>query len=179
MMELGATVCTPKSPRCAECPLSQWCRARKLGIAAELPDARSKRATVKITVAAAVLLDPRGQTLLVRYSDKDGDLFSHMWQFPALEIRKAGTSELTRHLRERFGVILNGTVAALKSARHAVTYRNVRVLPFLARVTRLPDIAGGKLVLLSRAGELPISNLTRKIVDAAIAGVNGDVEAGG
>ena len=33
MMELGATVCTPKSPRCGECPAAKWCRARKLGVA--------------------------------------------------------------------------------------------------------------------------------------------------
>ena len=37
MMDLGATVCTPKSPRCVICPLMQNCRARKLGIAEELP----------------------------------------------------------------------------------------------------------------------------------------------
>src|SRR6202049_4537333 len=35
MMELGATVCTPKSPRCGECPVEKWCRARKLDIAGE------------------------------------------------------------------------------------------------------------------------------------------------
>src|SRR6266849_8168411 len=55
MMELGATLCTPKSPRCEDCPASKWCRARKLGIAAEIPEARRKRATVEITLAAAVL----------------------------------------------------------------------------------------------------------------------------
>jgi A/G-specific adenine glycosylase len=55
MMELGATLCTPKSPRCVECPVSAWCRARKLGVAGEIPDARIKRATVNLTIAAAVL----------------------------------------------------------------------------------------------------------------------------
>src|SRR5215470_9527816 len=37
MMDLGATVCTPKSPRCVICPLMKSCRALKLGIAEELP----------------------------------------------------------------------------------------------------------------------------------------------
>ena len=37
MMDLGATVCTPRSPACGVCPLMPACRARALGIAAELP----------------------------------------------------------------------------------------------------------------------------------------------
>src|SRR5437899_9618319 len=33
MMELGASICTPRSPRCVECPVSRWCRAYQLGLA--------------------------------------------------------------------------------------------------------------------------------------------------
>src|SRR3977135_3034003 len=87
MMELGATVCVPKSPKCGECPVAKWCRARKLGIEEQLPDARKKRAAVKVTLAAAVLVDPRGRTLLVRQTSNDGALFSRMWQFPALQTK--------------------------------------------------------------------------------------------
>src|SRR6202171_1405948 len=83
MMELGATVCIPKSPKCGECPVAPWCQARKLGIAELLPETKKKRAPVQVTLAAAVLLDPRGRTLLVRRTGKDGALFSRMWQFPA------------------------------------------------------------------------------------------------
>ena len=49
MMELGATVCTPRTPRCAECPVAHWCRARALGIADSLPAARRKPKTVRVT----------------------------------------------------------------------------------------------------------------------------------
>ena len=37
MMDLGATVCMPRNPRCVICPLMQGCRGRELGIAEELP----------------------------------------------------------------------------------------------------------------------------------------------
>src|SRR6266851_1906591 len=60
MMELGATLCTPRAPQCLLCPVAQFCRARKLGLAESLPAARKKRATVEITLASAVLLDPGG-----------------------------------------------------------------------------------------------------------------------
>ena len=144
MMELGATLCTPKSPRCAECPVEKWCRARALGIAEKLPSARKKRAAVKVTLAAAVLLDPRGRTLLVRQPDGDGALFSRLWQFPALESTgKDLSTALAGHLHEKFGVAGKNCLTPLTAARHAVTFRNIRLEPYLVRVARLPRATGG------------------------------------
>ncbi|HEV7966420.1 MAG TPA: A/G-specific adenine glycosylase [Candidatus Acidoferrales bacterium] len=170
MMELGATVCTPKSPRCGQCPAENWCRAHGLGIAEKLPSSRKKRATVEVTLAAAVLLDPRGRTLLVRQFDGDGALFSRLWQFPALETTgtDAGAA-LARHLHDRFGVARNGNPAPLATARHAVTFRNIRLEPYLVRVTHLPRVAGARTVALGQIRSLPISNATQKIAAVAIA----------
>ena len=170
MMELGATVCTPKSPKCTECSIQRWCRARRLGIAEELPQARNKRATVDLTLAAAVLLDHRGRTLLVRQVDDDGALFSGMWQFPAVEAGRAGEHTLARHLREKFGVEVNGNIAELGAARHTVTFRNIRLQPYLIRVASLPQPAGAHVVALKHVQRLPISNATRKIARSAILG---------
>ena len=170
MMELGATVCTPKSPRCDECPVEKWCRARKLGIAEELPSARKKRAPVEVTLAAAVLLDPGGRTMLVRQLDGDGALFSRMWQFPALETTGADAGAvLAAHLREKFGVARKGRLTPLKTARHAVTFRNIRLEPYLVRVALLPEVTGARIVKLSQIRRLPVSNATQKIADAAMA----------
>ncbi len=172
MMELGATVCTPKSPRCAECPIEKWCRARKLGIEETLPSARKKRATVKITIAAAVLLDPRGRTLLVRQPDGDGDLFSHLWQFPALETTGLdGSAALAKHMREKFGVATKENLTPLATARHAVTFRNIRLEPYLIRVQQLRRAKGGRIVALAQVRRMSISNATRKILDTTIANV--------
>jgi len=170
MMELGANVCTPKSPRCGECPAEKWCRARKLGIAEKLPSARKKRATVEVTLAAAVLLDPRGRTLLVRQLDGDGALFSRMWQFPALETKGVDSGPaLARHLREKFGVAWNGNLTPLATARHAVTFRNIRLEPYLVPVALLPSVTGARVVALGQIRRLPISNATQKIALIAIA----------
>ena len=57
LMELGATVCTPKSPQCLLCPIAQFCAGRKLGIAESLPEKRKKRATVAVQLVSVVLLD--------------------------------------------------------------------------------------------------------------------------
>ena len=167
MMELGATVCTPKSPLCDKCPVEKWCRARELGIAEKLPPARKKRATIKVTLAAAVLLDPCGRTLLVRQLNGDGALFSRMWQFPALETAQADTrAALDSHLRDNFGVTTQLDFTPLIVARHTVTFRDIRLAPYLVRVACLPDVTGGRSVALSEIRRLPISNATQKIADA-------------
>ena len=170
MMELGATVCTPKSPRCRECPASQWCRARRLGIVEMLPTARRKPATIEVTLAATVLLDPRRRTLLVRGSSGEGVLFSRMWQFPALQTTGADARELlVAHLRDNLGLEVNGNFTPLAAARHTVTFRKIRLEPFLLHLARLPRVKGARIVPLTRFRGLPVSNATRKIADAAIA----------
>jgi A/G-specific adenine glycosylase len=170
VMELGATVCTPKSPRCGECPVANCCRALKLGIAEQLPGARRKRAAVQVTLAAAVFVDSVGRTLLIRRTGNDGALFSRMWQFPAIETPADASSNLAQHLRENFGLTVTETqMIRLKTAHHAVTFREIRLQPFLIRVERLPEIAGARTRLLARFGKLPVSSATRKIATAAIA----------
>jgi A/G-specific adenine glycosylase len=167
VMELGATVCTPKSPHCGECPVAAWCRARKLGIAAELPAPRDKRKPVHLTLAAAVLLDPRGKTLVIRKGD--GALFSRLWQFPVLEITANGAARLRQHLKKIFAITVDGRMTPLGAARHTVTFREVRLEPYLARVAKLPEVQGARKPSLKRLADLPISGATRKIADAAIS----------
>jgi A/G-specific adenine glycosylase len=169
MMELGAIVCTPKSPRCGECPAAKWCRARRLGIAEDVPAARKKRGTVEITLSAAVLLDAQGRTLLVRQPNGDGALFSRMWQFPALETTGTDAiAKLARHLSEKFGLAVDGHHTPLAPARHTVTFRNIRLQPYLIRTADLPEAAGARIVPLAQIRRLPISNATKKIAAAAI-----------
>src|SRR5271169_1659919 len=65
MMELGATICTPRSPQCLLCPVSEFCQARKQGLTDLIPEKRKKRETVPIALAALVMLDTAGRTLLL------------------------------------------------------------------------------------------------------------------
>jgi A/G-specific adenine glycosylase len=175
MMELGATVCTPKSPSCDECPVAHWCRARTLGIADQVPESRQRPVAVQVVLAAAVLLDRRGRTLLVRQNSADGALFSRMWQFPAIETTGNAAKDLSAYLRENFGVkpakraTEAGSMTPIRTARHTVTFRNIRLEPFVIHVAQLPQIAGARSPRLERLAQMPISNATRKIADAAIA----------
>ena len=68
VMELGATVCLPRKPACPACPLRAQCQAAARGLQEELPEARSRRAPVNVTVAAA-LVEKEGRVLLVRRAE--------------------------------------------------------------------------------------------------------------
>jgi A/G-specific adenine glycosylase len=169
LMELGETICTPQSPHCPACPISRSCKAHARGLAHEIPAPRKKRPIVNVKIAAAIFRDPQGRTLLVKDPGAhDHVLFSRMWQFPAVEVKRNPRVELTKHLRATLDV--NGiALEALAEARHGVTFRNVTLLPFLARVDHLPANAGtqSRVLPLKSIARLPISSATRKIANAA------------
>ncbi|MGB7023570.1 MAG: A/G-specific adenine glycosylase [Candidatus Acidiferrales bacterium] len=190
MMELGETICTPRSPSCAACPIARHCKARALGIAEQLPAARQKRKPANVHIAAAVLVDPRGHTLLTKIPGAhDSVLFSRLWQFPAVAIACNGNSghtpaggsanpsvnvaangaanELAEHLRASLG-ILNQPLTPLPVAAHSVTFRKITLAPFLARVAHLPEHPGCRTLPLAKLAGLPISSATQKIARAAI-----------
>jgi A/G-specific adenine glycosylase len=175
LMELGETICTARSPKCSDCPISKWCCARAVGVAEKIPARQRKRDPVRMEIAAAVLLDPRGRTLLVRDPGAHDDvLFSRMWQFPAVEIAEDAQTELAAHLRATAGLdCTNGTpLQPLRATRHCVTFRNITLLPFLARVERLPRLARARIVGLANLDQLQISSATRKIAAAACSMVH-------
>jgi A/G-specific adenine glycosylase len=186
MMELGATICTPQGPQCLICPVAQFCRARELGLTEVIPEKRQKRATEEVTLAAAVFVDSSGKTLLLPPPDASREhathgevvpLVSQMWHFPMVRVEHDAVVELRGLLRRlRLHGIENSQLrfGPLPRARHAVTYRAITLLPFLVKVRRLPGIAGVRPVTLAELvsrSSVAVSNLTRKIAQAALKGV--------
>lgn len=70
MMDLGATVCIPKSPRCGVCPLREACRAQKAGNAVELPVRREKKPKPKRQGFFYWIVSDQGRVLLHRRPEK-------------------------------------------------------------------------------------------------------------
>jgi A/G-specific adenine glycosylase len=175
MMELGATVCTPRAPRCDACPVSRCCRAHALGIALRLPTPRRKPKPVRLALSAAVLFDPRGRTLLVRKKSGHSALFSNLWHFPAVQsaaVQWEGPApeKLAAYLRKEFGI--TAALEPLPPARHTVTFRRILLVPYLVRVPKLPRTnsrtAGVvRTPRLADLGHLPISSATKKIAASA------------
>jgi A/G-specific adenine glycosylase len=179
MMELGATLCTPRAPQCAACPVARWCRAHALGITLRLPASRRKPKPVRLALSAAILLDPRGRTLLLRQQSDHSSLFSNLWQFPAVKAARPAPEKLSRYLQSGFGI--TAALEPLPPARHTVTFRRILLAPFLVRVAKLPapdSLASGlsaksmRTPGLTEIERLPISNATRKIAAAGRAALS-------
>ena len=178
LMELGAVICTPKSPQCLLCPITDFCQARKLGLVEEIPEKRNKRAIVEITLAALVLVDPGGQTLLLpppksaRTTLTHPDvslLLSKMWHFPTIHAQRNPEKELRAFANTIFPHVQFSTnFHLLSKVRHAVTYRQITLLPFRANVTALPRIPHTAILPLDDLSQVPVSNLTRKVARAAM-----------
>jgi A/G-specific adenine glycosylase len=170
LMELGEVICTPQSPRCVTCPVARWCLARAKNLVNEIPAPGHKRASINMKIAAAILLDPRGRTLLVKDPGAhDGVLFSRLWQFPAVEVTHQPKHALAAHLRATLDLTGSALeLEALPAARHGVTFRNIALLPFLARVQSLPKLPRTRILPLKNLSSLAISSATRKIAAAAI-----------
>src|SRR6202040_3735913 len=79
LMELGATTCLPRSPRCSVCPVRVECRARARGLTEKLPRVRSKKAPSRVRAVGFVLRGRAGVLLGRRVAD---GLFGGMWEPP-------------------------------------------------------------------------------------------------
>src|SRR5260370_11299270 len=159
MMELGATLCTPKSPQCLLCPVAQFCAGRKLGIAKSWPEKRKKRATVNVTLAAAIYLDENGRTLLLPTPPKEKQntesqadyiplLVSNLWHFPTVAVRGNSAAKLRTHL----GKLIRGSrhrglhFVPAGQMHHTLTYPAITRNPFLIPVKRPSPITRSEIV---------------------------------
>ena len=176
MMELGATVCTPKSPQCLLCPVGEFCQARKRGLAETLPAKRERRANEEITLAALVLMDSAGKTLLLpppkaaipTHASDVAILLSRLWHFPTIRVQTDAQQEVQQFCRKFIGTRhVPGKFVPLRIVRHTVTYRHITVHPFLLEIRNLRRLPGTKSLALDELSWVPISNLTRKIARAA------------
>ncbi len=167
MMELGATVCTPRAPRCGACPVQRWCRAQARGLAGQIPAVRRKRAAETVRLAVAVLHDPSGRTKLMR---EDKQYFARLWHFPFVPAGVEARRRLAQRLHNgKAGHSTRLRFEELSPVRHTVTLRRIQATPFLSRVAGLPRSARGeRMVRLDRLDNVAVSSLTRKIAQAAL-----------
>ncbi|HEX6984664.1 MAG TPA: NUDIX domain-containing protein, partial [Planctomycetaceae bacterium] len=83
LMDLGATVCTVKNPRCEACPVRQNCRAFALGSQNEIPLPKARPAVTDVTEAYVVVR--KGDTFLLRRRSQ-GERWAGLWDFPRCEL---------------------------------------------------------------------------------------------
>ncbi|HEY6304497.1 MAG TPA: A/G-specific adenine glycosylase [Terriglobales bacterium] len=159
MMELGATVCVPREPHCAKCPVQKWCVTQGEAPRAAPPTRQRKQqiwcALEWRTGNSNRNGNQKGRVRLVRRSKK-ASLMAGMWELPQ-------STDPPRPLPD---------AAHWRTLRHSITNTNytvhvLRNMPL--RSTPLPGVppaAKGKWIGIDRIPQIPLTGLTRKILKA-------------
>lgn len=114
VMELGALVCTPKSPMCLLCPVREYCRAYEEGIQEQLP-VKSKKAKQTVKTYKAILIrNSQGQVVIEKRPDTG--LLANLWQFPMVPSNIKTIEQVEQWLYKEYGldVIINKKRGQLK-----------------------------------------------------------------
>lgn len=112
LMELGALICTPTSPSCLLCPVREHCQAFMDGTQGELPVKTKNKKQKTVQIAAIILADEDGRTLIHKRSDKG--LLANLWEFPNIEIVQTITSE-AEQLKEELQSLYGATIEVEES----------------------------------------------------------------
>ncbi|HEX4765504.1 MAG TPA: A/G-specific adenine glycosylase [Lichenihabitans sp.] len=158
-MDFGATLCTPRSPACAICPVRRECQARVRGVQQDLPR-RSPRAMRPQRFGAAVVLRRPDGAILVRTRPSSGllggmtEVFGTDWTEapPAL----SGLEALPDH-----DIAWRGTVD------HVFTHFALRLDVYAGRTSRLDAPVGWRWVAKADLGSEALPNLMVKVLALA------------
>ena len=137
IMDLGATVCVPRKPLCADCPLNDLCQACQLGLEQELP---LQQATKKLPLRheVALLLERQGG-YLVRRRLSSGFL-GGLWEFPSIGLndREPAEDKLPLLMAD-LGV--TGEAQFLGSIRHIYSHFRLELQIYRLSTEDLPQVA--------------------------------------
>lgn len=157
LMDLGATVCTPRNPSCASCPVESFCAARAQGIAESLPRRAEKKPRPVRRAMAFYVTDGNGAVLLRRRPAKG--LLAGMMEIPSSDWRKGPLPSL-RRVQEDAPVkadwqLLPGTI------RHVFSHFD---LEMVVAVATSSGAAGHRWVRLPALSREALPSVMHKII---------------
>ncbi len=128
LMELGATICLPRNPKCGECPIAKYCKARKLGLQDQLPIKTRRKPLPHYDVTAAVI---RRQGRLLIAQRPLGGRLGGLWEFPGGKVEPGETLKhcLRREIKEELGIRIK-VGRQITTIDHAYTHFKITLHAF-------------------------------------------------
>ena len=145
LMDLGATLCTPRAPDCLHCPLADYCQARALGVQEQRPLVKPRPAIPHYTVTAAVITYPLTQPsgrpqdeplYLIAQRPAHG-LLGGLWEFPGGKVQQG--EDLPACLRREICEELGAEIEVGEQQgvyRHAFTHFRITLHAFRCTLVR-------------------------------------------
>jgi A/G-specific adenine glycosylase len=172
LMDLGATICVPKNPRCLICPVRVLCRARQNGRQEQRPVMKPKKDVPHYVHAAGVIIK-RGRVLLAQRPSNG--LLGGMWEFPNGRVNGDPAKELAKALKTGYklrlrvkqgGNIQNKT--ALGVVQHAYSHFTVTVYAFECDLVSMSKDKNLKWVSLKELDHFPMGKIDRQIANKTV-----------
>jgi len=165
LMDLGASLCIPKNPRCLLCPLVEICESRKNGTQDARPVLKPKKAVPQYVHAAAVIIKSGRVLLAQRLPD---GLLGGMWEFPNARIEADPAKELTKVINAAYSLKvthrgLRQKKEALSVIQHAYTHFKVTVHAFRCDCDSIPKNKNLKWVRVDEVDDYPMGKVDRQI----------------
>lgn len=157
LMDLGATICTPTSPKCLLCPVRDYCTAFFEGDAHELPVKTKKVKTKKIQYDVFVAKDKNDHYLLEKRPSEG--LLANMWQFPMIE-RKENSTELFQQIYEV--VVIDEKTPLFLNFKHVFSHLVWEMNCYLVECEFKENM---QLVSLEEMKQLPMAVPMQKIMN--------------
>ena len=158
LIELGATVCTPRNPACDRCPLNHTCRAHAEGTTDRIPRPKKQAAKTPLYCAAILVKDARDRTLIEQRPGTG--LWARMFQAPTLERPDAPWTPAD------IAAALNiEPPSPADTFRHQTTHRDVEFRVFQAtKAASLRPGDGRRFATRREIESLALSNPQRRIL---------------
>ena len=173
LMDLGATICIPRNPRCLICPLMKLCLARQNGTQ-ELRPVKSPKKAVPHHVHAAGVILRDGRVLLAR-RPSDG-LLGGMWEFPNGRVTEDPLEGLAQALKTGYNLRLRKTRRSIQEREpltiihHGYTHFTVSVYVYRCELASAPEGEPLKWVQLKDLEDYPMGRIDRQIADVLSKG---------
>jgi len=134
LMELGATLCTPRNPHCLACPVRRHCDAHAQGDAEQLP-IKKKKPKQRPMRAVAAWIEREGRILAVRRPEEG--LMAGLWELPGgeIEAKDEPKDRLAEVLRSAVGLQIRD-VEPIGRIEHLFTHRRLALEVFRCRSDR-------------------------------------------
>ncbi|MBE0576663.1 MAG: A/G-specific adenine glycosylase [Desulfuromonadales bacterium] len=161
IMDLGATVCTPREPKCDHCPLREVCKARGKGLTGILPVSRKKQKLPVRQQVALIISSLDG--ILLRQRPPEGFL-GGLWEFPTVDL-SSGLEPEQAAARLLSELLLHGKIAKVGDVRHAYSHFKLELTVFAVEATPASGAAEGSSYRWCRGVEferLPLHGAHRK-----------------
>lgn len=168
LMDLGATVCTPKNPACLVCPWRSHCKAYNLGVQSELPMSETRTAIPHKVIGVAVIW--KDQRILIDRRKPEG-LLGGLWEFPGGKLEPGETIEecIQREIREELAIDIavgEQLIVVDHTYTHFRVTLNVHHCQYLAGEPQAIECDEIRWVSIDELSDYPFPKANIKIIEA-------------